>query len=285
MSDDDSGTIHERGDRVRGRGWVFWVVAVLITLASATWQRLSGPTHPVRGSITLGEERFGLRLPRTHGGAGDLNVRVRLVDRDVSGEVAWRRFPTQEPWATIPLVREGDDLSAALPHQPPAGKIEYQVRLHKGSASATFPPRPAVARFKGGVPIWVLLPHVLAMFGAMLFSNRAGLEALRRGGDPRRAAWIGFVILLFGGFILGPIVQKLAFGAYWTGLPYGHDLTDNKTLIAAVAWAWAVFRMRGGRSGRGAIVFAAIVTLVIFAIPHSTWGSQLKWEDAGAIAR
>jgi hypothetical protein len=43
-----------------------------------------------------------------------------------------------------------------------------------------------------------------------------------------------------GGLILGPPVQLEAFGALWTGWPFGADLTDNKTLIAVLAWVPAV---------------------------------------------
>ena len=40
--------------------------------------------------------------------------------------------------------------------------------------------------------------------------------------------------------ILGPIVQYYAFGDLWTGIPFGWDLTDNKTLIALIFWILAV---------------------------------------------
>jgi hypothetical protein len=75
-------------------------------------------------------------------------------------------------------------------------------------------------------------------------------------------------------------MQWYGFGAWWTGVPFGWDLTDNKTLVAAVAWLWAAFRMRGGGSARTAIMLAAVTTLVVFLIPHSAWGSELKWDSA-----
>jgi hypothetical protein len=77
-------------------------------------------------------------------------------------------------------------------------------------------------------------------------------------------------------------MQKYAFGAWWTGIPFGFDLTDNKTLGAAVAWLWAAWQMRGGRPARAAIIAAAVATLVVFAIPHSAWGSEIKWDAVPA---
>jgi hypothetical protein len=40
--------------------------------------------------------------------------------------------------------------------------------------------------------------------------------------------------------------------------------------------------MRGGRPARTAIIAAALTTLVVFAIPHSVWGSEFKWDSPPA---
>jgi hypothetical protein len=256
-----------------------FALALLVTLVSAAWQRRSGPTYPVRGRVAVGGTAIDLKLTRTHGGPGDQPVRVAAPE-GVAGTVAYRRYPTGEAWTPLPMAREGGDLVAGLPHQPPAGKLEYQVRLAKGADTAVFPPRPAVTRFKGDVPVAVLVPHVLCMFLGMLFSTAAGLAVLA-GAPARRLALVTFGLIAVGGFILGPIVQKHAFDAYWTGVPFGWDLTDNKTLIAGAFWAVALLALRRGESGRAAraaVLAAAVTTLVVFAIPHSTWGSEIKWE-------
>ena len=87
---------------------------------------------------------------------------------------------------------------------------------------------------------------------------------------------MAFVLLAIGGLLLGPAVQKYAFDAWWTGWPFGHDLTDNKTAIAVAAWGIALLRTRGGRGARVAIVVAALVTMAVFIVPHSMFGSELK---------
>ncbi len=259
-----------------------WAVALVITLASAVYQRMTGPTYPARGTVTLAGEEIRLRLTRTHPGPGDQPVAIAVPNTAVTGEVAWRRFPTADPWQVVPLTRDGDTLKAALPHQPVAGKLEYQVKLHRGADEAVFPERPAITRFRNEVPTAVLIPHVAAMFFSMLFSTAAGLGAWGRSRLARRDTYICVVLLAVGGFVLGPLMQEIAFGDWWTGIPFGWDLTDNKTLFAAVAWAAALWQMRGGREARTAIILAALATLVIFAIPHSTWGSELKWDAVQA---
>jgi len=267
---------------MKNRRWWVWVVAVVVTLLSLVYQRLTGPTNPVRGTVTIGGQDHRLRLTRTHPGPGDQLVVLTVPDPSVSGHVAWRRYPTSEAWATLPLVREGDTLKAALPHQPVAGKLEYQVQLERGSERILFPERPAITRFRGEVPKGVLFPHIVAMFLAMLFSTAAGLGALARHPQARRDAYACMALMLVGGFVLGPLMQYYAFGEWWTGVPFGWDLTDNKTLMAFAAWLFAAWRMRGGREARAAIVAACLATLIVFAIPHSTWGSEYKWDTPPA---
>ena len=143
-----------------------------------------------------------------------------------------------------------------------------------------FPEAPAVTRFKGDVAAWILAPHVLCMFLSMLLSTRAALAAVA-GGDARTWAWWAIGMLVVGGFVLGPAVQKQAFGEWWAGVPYGWDLTDNKTLLAFIAWLPAIVPMWRGRPARGAIVLAAVAMMVVFAIPHSVWGSRDQLGEAG----
>jgi hypothetical protein len=260
---------------------VQWTIAVVLTLISAVWQRTSGPTYPMKGSVRLAGQEIALRLARSNSITSRQPVTVTAADTSVIGTVEWRRFPTSDPWSTLQMTRQGDRLETAIPPAPEplmpmAGKLEYRVTLAKGGEQVAFPDKPAITRFKGDVPAWILIPHIAAMFFGMLFATRGAMAALF-GGDTRSPAFRAFALLVFGGLVLGPVVQKLAFGEYWTGVPFGFDLTDNKTLIAGVAWVLAVIQLRGGRQARVAVVLATLVTMVVFAIPHSVWGSQAKW--------
>jgi hypothetical protein len=258
-----------------------WTLAIVITLVSAVWQRTTGPTYPARGTVKLGASDIALKLERSHSITERQPVTIYVPDKAVTGAVEWRRIPSNESWRTQEMTRRGPVLEAMLPPapeplMPAAGKLEYKVRLDKDGTAVSFPERPAVTRFKGDVPAYILIPHVAAMFFGMLFSTRAALAALF-GGNTRFWTFLTVVLLVAGGFVLGPIVQKFAFGAYWTGIPWGWDLTDNKTLFAGVAWSVAAWLMRHSRENRAAAVAAALVTLVVFAIPHSVWGSEVKW--------
>jgi len=258
--------------------WVLWTIALAVTLVSAVYQRMTGPTYPVRGHVVLGGQDIAYRLERSHETGAEQVVQIRVPDASVTGEMSWRRYPSSEAFEKVPLARKADLLEAALPRQPPAGKIEYQIRLFRGEERVLVPPQPAMTRFKDSVAPWVLYPHILAMFLGMLWATRAGLAAASK--EPTRVlTFIALAFLVLGGFVLGPVMQHQAFGSWWTGIPFGLDLTDNKTLIAVAAWVVAAFRMRGGRDARVAVGLAALITLAVFAIPHSVWGSEISWDQ------
>jgi len=264
------------------RSVLLWAIAVVVTLGSAVWQRLTGPTYPVRvDSSVAGIEVTG-KLPRSQTIGTPVLIELAAA-APLQGEVAWRRWPTDDPWQTVALVRRGPRLVAELPGQAvKAAKIAYRVTITDGQGSTvTIPTR---LRFKGAVPGPVLAVHVFAMFFGMLLSLRAGLEALVRGPGLRWQATATLALLGVGGLLLGPIVQRYAFDAYWTGWPVGEDLTDNKLAVAVLFWVVATWRvLRGGRDGRAWGVAAAVVTFVIFVVPHSLHGSTHDWQTGEHI--
>ena len=257
----------------------FWILAFLITASTAVYQRRTGPTYPVSGKTTIANTLIRYELLRTHETGKDCPVQIEVQNPEISGAVLYKRHKTSDPWTSIPMERQADSLIAALPQQPPAGKLQYKVVLsHLGDETSLAGENPVIIRFKGAVPIWILIPHVFVMFMAMLFSARAGIEALRPKSNPRKLALWTTGILFVGGFILGPLVQKFAFGALWTGFPFGFDLTDNKTLIAFVGWIIALIAGRKGKPARGWVLAAATLLLIIFLIPHSMLGSELDYS-------
>jgi len=261
------------------RNLSFWLLAVVVTLGSAVWQRMTGPTHPLRVSAEVAGVEVRGRLTRS--GVIDEPVAVILeAGEGLSGEVRWRRWPSDDPWETIPLRREGPVLVGELPGLPQkAAKVDYQVVIWDAAdREVSLTTR---LRFKGAVPDSVLAVHILAMFLGMLFSFRAGLEALVAGPGLRWQTAVTLVCLGCGGLMLGPVVQKYAFDAYWTGWPVGEDLTDNKLAVAVLAWLVAAWRQRHGE--RWWTVAAAAVTLIIFLVPHSLHGSTHDWETGEHI--
>ncbi len=260
---------------------LIWIIAFLLTVATAVYQRMTGPTYPVRGSITLADHDIRFRLPRAHGDPTDARIAVEVPSPEVTGYYEYRRFRSHDDWTRRSLQRTADKLVATLPLQPAAGKVMYQIVLQTPAGDLQpLTDEPVIIRFRGSVPAPILIAHIITIFAGMLVSTATGLYALRRGARPIRLAIITIIGLTLGGLILGPIVQKYAFDAFWTGWPFGHDLTDNKTAAAVMAWLIALWRLKAApKSGRWWAVGAAVITMIIWLIPHSVLGSELDYTQ------
>lgn len=253
----------------------YWVIAFVLTIAAAYYQRITGPTYPVRGKVETSSGTVKYKLPRSADTKSDLVFGIP-VKGETRGVLKYKRYNTNDEWTEFDLIPVNDTLKAVLPKQPAAGKIVYEINLVDGNNIIPLYSEPIVVRFKGEVPAWALIPHIILIFLAMLLSNLTGILAIKKRDSTRRYVFISAIILFIGGMIMGPVVQKFAFGELWTGVPFGWDLTDNKTLIAMLAWIVAVVASRKKLS-YGWVIAASIVTLVIFLIPHSLFGSELDY--------
>lgn len=257
---------------------LLFAAALVVTLLFAVYQRHTAPTFPLKGEGRVGSLPVSYKFIRSQDVGKEAEVRVIAKDSSVEGTLAFRRYPTSDPFQTRAMRREGECLVSEMPSQPPAGKLEYQARLKKGDSFLVVPEDPAIIRFKGSVPAMVLVPHIILIFLGLLFAVKAALDSLTSM-DPFTDSVVAFSMIMTGGMILGPVVQKYAFGAFWTGYPFGSDWTDNKTAAAALAWIIALVLMRvKGKTKKWAPLLACLATLAAFGIPHSFRGSQLDWS-------
>jgi len=273
-------------------GLVLWIIAVVLGLSAMLYQRVTGPTYPLRGQAEFEQQTVDYRLPRTATTGQDTQVSLPDVGYRYEGKLYFKRYKTEDPLTEVALRLEGDKLVAELPSQPPAGKLEYYM-LFTGPLSLQ-DWRPAevrvpaeenvVIRYKGAVPAVILAPHVILMILVVIFGIRTLLAALTNRQEMRILAWITFWLMAVGGMILGPAVQQYAFGAAWTGIPVGWDLTDNKMLIMFLCWLVAIAVLGRGRSRirpaqRWVTVLVALVMIVVYLIPHSMYGSELDYSQ------
>ena len=254
---------------------VLWIIALLITLGAAYYQRVTGPTYPLSGKKNVGSEKVSYKLIRTYGGPDNAEITINDEGGVFEGTLRFKRFKSFDEWTSMPMKHQGGKLVAYIPHQPPAGKVEYYVILRQAESEVSLTEKPVVIRFKGDVPAGILIPHIILMFLAMWYSTRTGIEAIVKGNQTFKLSWLTLIFLTVGGLVFGPIVQKYAFGAYWTGFPWGYDLTDNKTAIAFIFWALAVYKLWRNPQQRGWALLASIVLMLIYIIPHSTLGSEI----------
>jgi len=262
--------------------FILWSLAIVITCSAAIYQKYTGPTYPKRADVTLNNVIYKLKFVRSIALDQPSEVKLKIADSSVKAVIFYKRLNSSEEFQSSEFkyreIKDKKEFYAIVPQQPAAGKIQYYVEFTDSKGAQTlFKEANVVIRFKGGVPAFILIPHILCMFLAMLFSTLAGMMAAVKFPKYKKYSVITLILFAIGGFILGPIVQYYAFGDFWTGVPFGWDLTDNKTLIAMIIWVVAVIMNRKSEKTIYTIL-AAIILLIVFSIPHSLFGSTLDYS-------
>lgn len=266
---------------------LLWVLASLIMIAAVIYQRTTGPTYPFRGSYESNDEVYTYRLLRSQ----ETTKRARIALPDPSAnkfaaQLYFKRYKTDDSLTVSVFEKENNEWAAYLPVQPAAGKMEYWISSSIDGKTLRIPAEGQeniILRYKDPVPGAVLWPHVIMMFFSILIGMYAGLSAIFGLDDTRKWTLLTLLGMTVGGMILGPFVQKYAFGEYWTGWPFGYDLTDNKTLIMWLAWVIAAAfistkYVTKDALRRGIVILAAAVMTVVYLIPHSMRGSELDYQ-------
>jgi len=263
--------------------FILWFLAFIITIGAAIYQRHTGPTYPKELNVTVNDKIYELKLVRSLALDERSEVKLNISDPTVKARLFFKRYKSDEEYQVADFkFREEpkkEGIFAEVPQQPAAGKLQYYFEITDSNVTRFFfKESPIVIRFKGGVPAFILIPHILFMFTAMLFSTLAGLMSLIKFPLYKMYSIWTLILFIVGGLILGPIVQYYAFGDFWTGVPFGWDLTDNKTLIALIFWIIAVVMNR--KIERPIYTtLAAFVLLLVYSIPHSLFGSELDYAS------
>ncbi|HNW56879.1 MAG TPA: hypothetical protein PLR88_06780 [Bacteroidales bacterium] len=276
--------------------FILWSLAFVITVTAAVYQRKTGPTNPKQTDVTLNDTVYKLKLVRSLSLDERPEVKLKIYDTTIKATLYYKRFKTNDEYKTVEFdykvypvnspmmnkifkIYEEKGFFAEVPQQPEAGKLQYYLEITDSEGTRSFfKESPVVIRFKGGVPSAILVPHILIMFLAMFFSTAAGLMSLVK--DPSYKKYSVWTVVLFfaGAMVFGPLVQYYAFGEFWTGIPFGWDLTDNKSLIALLFWILAIV-MNRKKERPFYIILAAVILLMVYSIPHSLFGSELNYSS------
>jgi hypothetical protein len=265
---------------------LLWVLALVLMAIIVIYQRATGPTYPKKGKVELQGSEVKFSLLRSHNVGMNAPVSIEAKDKDILGKIKLKRYPSHDEWSEFNLKRDGDYLVSELPEQAPAGKVMYHVSVGKDYENLTdLTPEPIVLRYKGFVPDWILYPHILLMILSFAFAMRVAIEAAFKRDNVLNLSYFTLAFFAIGGLILGPIVQKYAFGAFWTGWPFGKsilhfgDLTDNKTIASVLIWVIAIFRMRKHPNQTWWAWLATVVMIIVYLIPHSMLGSEIDFTE------
>jgi hypothetical protein len=269
------------------------IVAALITIVVLSAARRLTFGRPT--DIGIDREGLGVRhrTVTEHIGPGRPVVEVHVTPTEgVSVSAVYRVQRHGEP-REISLERSENGLfRASLPELGKGSRLRYAIIVSApGGVSIRIPERPdryVLLKYKGKVSTAVLTAHIACMFGSfffMILSLFAAIRILRglegKAATVRAARW-ALTLSFVGGWPLGFVLNREAFGTIWEGYPFGYDVTDNKTQIMFVFWLVSLLLVRGSFFGRGeaadtlgargfarVIIASFIVSLALFILPHS----------------
>lgn len=256
----------------------FWIVAVILTAVSILYQNTTGPTYPQKGHIVFSGKQIDYKFDRSALINKECPVKIYTNDSLIKGSLVWKRYKTQDNESSKPMRYENGYLIAELDKQEKmAEKLQYYIQLSTNQPGTQnvdqlgyIPDKNGVViRFRGDVPFMIVILHVFFIFAFELMSLKTGMEFFRKEPKYRKYIYWTLGLAIIGGFIFGPLVQYYAFNEWWTGFPFGIDLTDNKMVVAFIAWIAALIALYKSKKPGYWVLGAAIITIGIFLIPHS----------------
>jgi hypothetical protein len=239
------------------------------------FQRITGPTYPLRGSIDIEGRTIRFRFPRSCTIEKDCKI---YFAGKIDGYILYKKYKIDEEYTKLDFVYDGKMSYVNLNiNLPKASKIEYDVFVKK-SGYVKINAKPVVLRFKGYVPSYLLVPHIIFMYLFLFLSTYIFFELNFTNRLNKNIFYISLFVFLLGGFVFGPIVQYYAFEKIWSGFPYGDDLTDNKTLITLLIWIFPIYSLKKNRSIKNSFNLAYFLTTLVYIIPHSVLGSEYRFK-------
>jgi hypothetical protein len=272
-----------------GKKIFLWILSLMFAISAMIYQRSTGPTYEYKGELKHIGESYKYELLRSQETTEGAKIKLPTIkSSNYSAKLHYKRYQTKDSITTQPFYFDKNkELIAQLPVQPAAGKMEYFISGNIDGKEFHIPEKGEeniILRYKDPVSNYILGPHIFFMIMVIILGIRAGLSALFDYETMRRWAIFAFSAITIGGMMLGPLVQKSAFGEYWTGFPYGGDFTDNKTLIMWIVWALALVtisleKMKKNKNmNKFVVLIASIVMISVYLIPHSMGGSTLDYD-------
>jgi hypothetical protein len=254
---------------------IFWIISFILMAVLVVYQRTTGPTYPKKVKMEINNNSYKFELPRSHAGDGPEVIKLETKDQTITGKITYKRFKSFDNDTVVNLQSNNGILSAELPHQPKAGKIQYSISLNSNGKDYQLTEAPVVIRFRGDVPMVIVVFHLFFMFFTLTLAFRTTLEGIYKGDNTLKFTIFTTLSLFIGGFIFGPLMQWYAFDAFWTGWPFGTDLTDNKTSFGLLVWIIAIWRIKARPDQKWWVIIAMAGLLVTYLIPHSVLGSEI----------
>ncbi|MCX7974910.1 MAG: hypothetical protein N3B16_10495 [Candidatus Aminicenantes bacterium] len=249
---------------------LFWILALIITLGTAVYQKITGPIKYIEGKAYFDTLEIPYKLPRFHETSSDCPIQLVVPDENILAYVEYRPYNSDDLWTRSAFKRKGDLITTYISPLPKSNIIEYRLVLFDNDRDLEISiPKYGfvVMHWHHPVPTPFLILHNTILFFGLFLALLTGLEATVRSGRPWRLACLATLFLFLGGLVLRSIVEKYSSGIWWSGFPVGDDLFDNKMFLTFLGWLTLLsFKLRG-EIARGWFIAASLFTLGVFLIP------------------
>ena len=84
--------------------FLIWLLAFIITILAAYYQRKTGPTYPQRLNVTLNSSDTELKLVRSLGLDERSEVKLGVADTSIKAALFYKRFKTDDEYSRVPFV-------------------------------------------------------------------------------------------------------------------------------------------------------------------------------------
>jgi|GEM_PF-2320879 len=185
-----------------------------------------------------------------------------------------------------------------VPNQGRGTEFSYRFQLEDvvGRVLATIPvedgkhkPKQLWLRFEGRRLVPLLIAHIACMFGSfllMVFVLLTAFEDVKNNAVRirlgKQTLW-ATIFLFLGTFPIGIWLEYQVYATYWTGIPFGHDITDSKALVIFLYWTVILYMLRGSAlsrdprkdvigatAARWVAVVGVVLSLALYLVPHSS---------------
>jgi len=279
------------------------ILSILLSLALMFCSRQISLRNAAFLVIQKGDVRIEHLTVTDKIGPGDVKIEVKIITPQPYEDYTKKLFYKIDDGAYKSVdftIEAGEDslkpnFIAHIPSQEKGKRVYYYIMVEdKKGNKLTLPDKietidpPFMLKFKGKVPVVLIIAHVLGMAAALFFTFLTFFFAIDTllGKDILKK--LGFSIsftaisIFIGGMLVGAWVTHYTFGGYWEGIPIGWDITDNKTLIILLYWLVMLFLMKGTifkkdeklnllkpKSLAAFTLIGVFLTILLYLVPHS----------------
>jgi hypothetical protein len=270
-----------------------YLIALLLTVVLLGFARRMSTRHEQTFSIQADNVTLTHHTITENFGDGPIISLQALPSDRVRAVVLYSEHPGGPDYKTLEMNLSSGVFGAKLDPLPKGQKYWYHINVYQDNVNiAVLPPAKAgensdqFIKFKGHIAPYIIIPHILFMFGTIFFGLLAvftSIDLARGKGETKRSVLfmlLAFICAFIGGIPLGIVVSQQAFGGSgWGGWPLGTDITDSKTEVLLLFWLITLFLSWRGLAGRKMavtnrtysflVILSFLITFITFLIPHS----------------